>query len=139
MIREVFQLSGTISIAIERLNSVDSMGEIVTAVSFSILTEMLSRPDALLVSSDRIISRTLSSVHHRLSGQLLGSTEETSSAVRGGIFLLNFFPNVSLSRVAFSVGVEILTPSLLIRVGIDVSLFFRPFIIFQEFLSHGRS
>ena len=52
MISDVFQLPGTTTVFIERLNSVQSIGEIVTAVSFSILAEIPSKPDALLALRD---------------------------------------------------------------------------------------
>ena len=85
MISDIFQLSGTTPVFIERLNRVHSIGEVVAAVSFSILTGMPSKPDALLISRDRMISKTSSSEHNRFSGHSLGSTEIISSAVREGI------------------------------------------------------
>ena len=75
MIRESFQQSGTTPVEIEGLNKVASIGDIVVAVSFNILTEILSKPVALLLSSDRIRSSTSSSEHSKLVGQSAESTD----------------------------------------------------------------
>ena len=50
MIKETFQHLGTVTVEIEWLNRAARIGEIVKEVSFSILTEILSRPVALLLS-----------------------------------------------------------------------------------------
>ena len=49
MTNETFQQSGTVPVDIEILNKVDRTSEMATAVDFSILAEMSSRPEALLV------------------------------------------------------------------------------------------
>lgn len=81
MTSETFQQSGTVPVEIERLNKVDRTGEMAAVVDFRILAEMLSRPEALLVSIEKMIWSTSSSEHSRLLGQSDGSTIITSPAV----------------------------------------------------------
>ena len=77
-----------------------------------------------------------SSSEHKFSGQLLGSTEIVSSAVIGGEFSvkIHFIEQSCL----LSWGGDS-SPLPLMRVGIEVLLLFRTFIIFQRFLLHGCS
>jgi hypothetical protein len=116
-LKETFQLLSTIPVEIDLLKIVQSIGDMVYAVSFSILAEIPSRPDALLASRESMMSCTSSSEHNRSAGQLIGSTVVKSSALRGETAVLKLFLNLSPSRVALLEG-EVISISSLISNGI---------------------
>ena len=106
------------------------------AVFFSIVPDIPSGPDALLVSIARSRPRTSSSEQKIFSGSSAEEFTEKvweSASVRGGTVELKFWERTSFSTEALSTFVEaIIDP--LFRVGIWLDAFFKNFTVFQNCL-----
>ena len=66
-----FQLEGNFPVVKDLLNRQDRLLDILRTVALSILAEIPSTPVALVESSERMRSRTCSSVHKNSSGKVV--------------------------------------------------------------------
>ena len=109
MIRDAFQLPGTVPLEIDRLQRSVTSGAVIKAVLLSIKSEMPSGPVALVVSKlERSNSMPL--------GHSSGETVIVSPTVRGATEVLTFLPKDLIRRSTFVWGLDAITPSVC-RVG----------------------
>ena len=130
MIRDVFQLPGTVPLEIDRLQRSVTSGAIAKAVLLSIKAEMPSGPVALVVSRSE---SSLTMVHSMSLEHSSGETVTMSPIVSGATDVLKFLPK---EEVSLCVGDDAITLSVC-RVGILQVFWSRHLILFQKCLLPG--
>jgi len=104
MIRDAFQLPGTVPLEIDRLQRSVTSGAVTKAVLLSIKAEMPSGPVALVVSK-------LERSHSISLGHSSGEIVIVSPTVRGVKEVLKFLPKDLIRRSTFVWGLDAITPS----------------------------